>query len=223
MGFWERYQELCYQHHKRVFGVGSELGFSNGTVAQWKSGSIPKRETLEKVANYFNVSVDHLIKEPDDEISAFLKGEKPLTEATMEKLGITPYAQGQKVPIIGEISAGFDGTEAYEKVIGYRDCNVAFPHNYFFLKVKGDSMAPHILDGDFALIERTPDVPDGCIAAVLYNGENASLKKIKKSADSITLIPLNPIYEPLVLVGKELDTITFCGKLISLQRDYAYL
>ena len=40
----------------------NELGFSSGLYSQWKRGKQkPSREKLEKIANYFNVSVDYLL------------------------------------------------------------------------------------------------------------------------------------------------------------------
>ena len=40
----------------------NELGFSSGLYSQWKSGKQkPSREKLEKIAYYFNVSVDYLL------------------------------------------------------------------------------------------------------------------------------------------------------------------
>lgn len=218
MGFWEQYEELCSMNGRKPFSVGVELGYSNGSVAQWKKGSMPKRETLKRIADYFDVSVDYLLGK------TVIKEEMPVhpyTEEELDKLGFIPYSAGHKVPIIGEISAGFDGEEAYEKVIGYRECNVSIPHNYFFLKVKGDSMLPEIKDGDFALIERMPDVPNGAIAVVIYNGEQATLKKVQKNENGMVLIPLNPQFEPRWIIGKdELEKVIICGKMIGLQRDY---
>lgn len=37
-----------------------ELGFSNGSIARWKKSS-PSLEKVEKVASFFNVSIDYLI------------------------------------------------------------------------------------------------------------------------------------------------------------------
>lgn len=40
----------------------SELGFSSGLYSQWKSGKQkPSRDKLEKIAEYFSVSVDYLL------------------------------------------------------------------------------------------------------------------------------------------------------------------
>ena len=37
-----------------------ELGFSNGSISKWKN-STPTPDRLQKLADYFNVSVDYLI------------------------------------------------------------------------------------------------------------------------------------------------------------------
>jgi len=61
MKFWETYQKLCLDSGKRPNPVGKELGISTGSIAQWKNGSIPSGETLIKIADYFNVSIDYLL------------------------------------------------------------------------------------------------------------------------------------------------------------------
>ena len=59
--FWEQYQNLCQQIGKSPNGVAKELGLSSGTVTFWKNGKIPKSDTLQKIADYFNVTVDQLL------------------------------------------------------------------------------------------------------------------------------------------------------------------
>ena len=66
MKFWETYQKLCLDSGKRPNPVGKELGISTGSIAQWKNGSIPSGETLIKIADYFNVSVDYLLGRTDE-------------------------------------------------------------------------------------------------------------------------------------------------------------
>ena len=41
-----------------------ELGFSNGSISKWKN-SMPTSERLQKVAEYFNVSVEYLMTGED--------------------------------------------------------------------------------------------------------------------------------------------------------------
>ena len=61
MNFYERYKELCNEIGKTPTGVGKELGVDKATVSYWKSGHVPKHESIIKISNYFNVSVDYLL------------------------------------------------------------------------------------------------------------------------------------------------------------------
>ncbi len=59
--FWKRFYNLCLQHGKRPNPIGKEIGLSSGIISKWKNGGIPNGETLMKLANYFDVSVDYLL------------------------------------------------------------------------------------------------------------------------------------------------------------------
>lgn len=59
--FFDKYSELCKKKGKTPTGVAIELNVSRATVNYWKNGSVPKQDTLIKIANYFNVSVDYLL------------------------------------------------------------------------------------------------------------------------------------------------------------------
>lgn len=59
--FWERFYNLCLRNDKRPNPVGKEIGLSSGIISKWKSGGIPNGETLIKLANYFDVSIDYLL------------------------------------------------------------------------------------------------------------------------------------------------------------------
>ena len=59
--FFDKYSELCKKKGKTPTGVAIELHVSRATVNYWKNGNVPKQDTLIKIANYFNVSVDYLL------------------------------------------------------------------------------------------------------------------------------------------------------------------
>ena len=59
--FFHKYSELCKKKGKTPTGVAIELNVSRATVNYWKNGNVPKQDTLIKIANYFNVSVDYLL------------------------------------------------------------------------------------------------------------------------------------------------------------------
>lgn len=67
--FWERFNELCTEHHTKPNPVVKELGISSGIITKWKNGSLPNSDTLLKIADYFNVSADYLLGRSDHPVS----------------------------------------------------------------------------------------------------------------------------------------------------------
>lgn len=61
MAFWDNFDTLCRKNKTTPNAVARELGFSNATATKWKSGSQPNGATLQKISDYFNVSVDALL------------------------------------------------------------------------------------------------------------------------------------------------------------------
>lgn len=56
---------LCKGRSVTIMKLESDLSLGSGTVAKWDK-AIPKADTLVKVADYFNVSVDYLLGRTDD-------------------------------------------------------------------------------------------------------------------------------------------------------------
>lgn len=71
MSFWETYDNLCKEAKVSSAKVLTELGLSTSMTTNWRRGAIPNGETLCKLADYFDVSIDYLlgrskIKKPID-------------------------------------------------------------------------------------------------------------------------------------------------------------
>jgi transcriptional regulator with XRE-family HTH domain len=71
MVFWEIYDSLCKEAEISSAKVLTSLGISTSMTTNWKKGAIPNGETLCKLADYFDVSIDYLlgrskIKKPID-------------------------------------------------------------------------------------------------------------------------------------------------------------
>lgn len=65
MTVFDRIKELADKQGISVSKVAIDLGFSENLFYQWKKAS-PKSDRLEKVADYFDVSVDYLLGRTDD-------------------------------------------------------------------------------------------------------------------------------------------------------------
>lgn len=59
--FWNKFIELCEMNNIKPNPLGKELGVSSASLTKWKNGAIPGAETLVKIADRFNVSVDYLL------------------------------------------------------------------------------------------------------------------------------------------------------------------
>ena len=60
MTVYERIESLRKSSGLSQGKLEKELGFSNGSVSKWKN-STPTSERLQKLADYFNVSIDYLV------------------------------------------------------------------------------------------------------------------------------------------------------------------
>ena len=58
----ERIRQLCEKNETNIAKLEQELGFGSGTIYKWKT-VVPSVTNLKKVADYFHVSLDELIKE----------------------------------------------------------------------------------------------------------------------------------------------------------------
>ena len=59
--FWETFVNLCNEHDIKPNPVAKALGIPSGSVTDWKKGKTPRSTTLQKIADYFGVTVDYLL------------------------------------------------------------------------------------------------------------------------------------------------------------------
>ena len=64
--FWERFYERCIAANTKPNPVGKAIGVSSGIITKWKQGGIPNGETLAKIADYLDCSVDYLLGRTDN-------------------------------------------------------------------------------------------------------------------------------------------------------------
>ena len=60
--FYERLKKLCDERGLALTNVVvNELHMSRGNLSRWKTGNVPKGDTLSTLAEYFEVSTDYLL------------------------------------------------------------------------------------------------------------------------------------------------------------------
>ena len=80
--FYDIFLQLCKKNGTKPTPVAEAIGVNRSTATKWKKGAIPSGDTLQKLADYFGVSVDYLLNEEtkkspaeaeDDEINEYLE------------------------------------------------------------------------------------------------------------------------------------------------------
>lgn len=160
----------------------------------------PSVSTLQLIATATNTPLENLL---------------PSTKAP------SPTGRGVRIPVLGRVVAGIP-IEAVEEILDYEEITpeLASTGNFFALKIRGRSMEPRMMEGDVVIVRRQDDVESGDVAIVLVNGNEATVKRVKKQEDGITLIANNiSVYEPHYYSNKEIEElpVRILGKVVELR------
>ncbi|MEK6619022.1 MAG: transcriptional repressor LexA [Nitrospirota bacterium] len=121
--------------------------------------------------------------------------------------------EGVSVPILGRVAAG-QPLLAEEHILGavVLDRSVVRWNKTFLLKVKGDSMTGvGILNGDYVLVKAQSQAESGDIVVALLDDE-ATVKRLKRTATGYVLHPENPNYDPIPLTADS-PSVRLLGKV----------
>ncbi|MEZ5813562.1 MAG: transcriptional repressor LexA [Alphaproteobacteria bacterium] len=150
---------------------------------------------------------------------------KRLPEGMKKEAGSIPAPANQdaanfeQIPLYGKIAAGTP-----IEAIANEGEFVQIPPGFggmgelYALTIEGDSMInAGIHDSDIVVIQRCDSAENGTIVVALVDGEEATLKRLRRAGGKIVLEPENDAYEPRVL---EPERVKVQGKLVSLMRSY---
>lgn len=145
---------------------------------------------------------------------AYLMGweEQPEPKKPTIPPGFEPMPKMKKIPLIGSIACGepITAEQNIEKMVDV-------PENIrcdFSLTCHGDSMVDAgIHDKDVVYIRIQPEIENGEIAAVRIDGE-ATLKRVYYNPGTLTLMPANPAYAPMIYTGPQLEEVHIEGKAV---------
>jgi repressor LexA len=176
--------------------IAKKLNVRRQTVSGWERDERAlKDDTLQKLADIFEVSVDYIMGRTSVPI--------PIDDVTPNALisGAWPLSSVVRIPVLGQIQAG-EPFLAETNIDGWEEVpsDTVRDGDYFFLRVKGDSMRDaRIEEGDLVLVRQQPDVEDGEIAVVMVGVDEACLRRVKKQNGHLVLWSANPHYPPLVV------------------------
>lgn len=202
MSIAENIKKIRLEHGLSQAELGKIAGVSDKAVSTWELGTkIPRMGAVEKMANYFGIPKSAIV---DDAPAATTS--RPIPP------GFEPMPKMKKIPLIGSIACGepITAEQNIEKMVDV-------PENIrcdFSLTCHGDSMVDAgIHDKDVVYIRIQPEVENGEIAAVRINGE-ATLKRVYYNPGTLTLMPANPAYAPMIYTGPQLEEVHIEGKAV---------
>lgn len=180
--------------------LAEAVGVSRSAVTKYEAGErFPDEAVLLKIASVLGCSLDSLMGRDFDSAPG----------GTYKKSDFLPARDLVPVPVLGVIRAG-EPVLAQENVIDVKflPADEVRGGDYFYLKVKGDSMVGvRIYDGDLVLVRQQDTCDDGEIAVVMVNGEEATIKRFYRADGSVILKPENPAYRPIVVRGEDVRVI----------------
>lgn len=182
--------------------LARQLNVGQNTISNWETGKTePDTGSLQKMSAVFGVSIDYILGHNALRVSG----------------------EGLQVPVLGDVAAGIP-IEAVQDIVDYEEIDQAVAGNgeYFGLRIKGASMEPRMREGDVVIVRKQADVESGDVAVVMVNGDSATVKKIKKGPSGITLIPNNPVFDPIFYTNDEIQSlpVRILGKVVELRAKF---
>ncbi len=199
--------------------IADVIGVSRSTYTHYENGNRkPDLETIKKLAEYFDVSVDQLIgivKIDMNELGGFFA-----EDASEQKRKYKTF------PVYSQIPCGIPN-DLTDVVVDWEDVSEdIYKRGDILLTVaRGDSMEPEIRDGDTVIILKTDEARDSAICVVRINGDTGTLKKIKIHPNGLELIPLNPAYKSIFYTDKQVEEspISIIGVLLEVRKKYHFV
>lgn len=185
--------------------LSEKTGISKSTISRYLSGGyIAKQKNLLKLSLALHVEPKFLFSDAVEELDANLK----------------VYS----IPIVGKVVAGTP-IDAIENITDYiRVTNpAAADGSYYALHVTGASMEPEMREGDLVIVHKQDYFDSGDICIVLVNGNEATVKKVIKSDQGITLIGFNAtVYPPHFYNARQVEElpVRVIGKVKQVRRSY---
>ena len=184
--------------------IANRVDVSEGTVSRWESGNIA------------NMGRDKIAA-----LATVLRLNPSIIAGWEEDSSLVPSAV--KIPVLGRVPAGIP-LAAIECIIDYEEIPISLARTgeFFGLQIKGDSMAPRILDGDVVIVKKQPNVESGEVAIILVNGDDATCKRILHHDTGLSLISTNTAYPPRFYTAQEVERlpIQIVGKVVELRGKF---
>ena len=188
--FYDNFVRLCNEKGQKPTPTAKEIGFSSAALVKWKNGTTPRGSALQKIADYFGVTVNDLLTD-------------------------TPRLhreEGEKIAVLASVGAGIpmDAINTFDQddPDSWEEISKSERGEFFALRVRGTSMEPLIRHGDIVIVRRQEEFTDGDIVVALVNGDEGVCKLLEyRNNGGIALISLNPEFPPMNFTAEQIENL----------------
>ena len=211
--FGERLKQIRAQKGMTQEELAQRCGMVKQNISRYEnSDREPTIKTAKKMAEALGVEIEELAR-------GTYRYEQMMRRTSPQAPDVIDDEDVVTFEILGSVAAGYDhhaqisnddyGDFSYGQLDVPKSWLRGRPRSdYFVLRVDGDSMYPMYQDGDLVLVLKQSTMNrSGQIGVVMYEDESATLKKIEyvMGEDWMKLIPVNPMYPPIMVVGEALE------------------
>ena len=199
--------KLCNERGVAPTTVCNDIGLSAATFSCWTDESVPRKTTLYKLADYFNVTVDYLL------------GKEDAIPSDTTGFAVEDMLNLRRVPIYETVSAGLGATADDQPTDYIPLCfdSAYEADNTICIRVKGDSMAPIINNGDIVHVLKQDVVERGMMAVVLVDDEGF-VKYLDYGTGWIELVSQNQMYRTMRFEGADTERVRVVGVVTGVTR-----
>jgi repressor LexA len=222
--------ELLMFIHERIKETGVSPSFDEMKEAldlASKSGihrlitALEERGFIRRLAH--RARALEVVKLPEQATMGAPRGRGGFAPAVIEGGGRPQVAEAandtRELSLMGKIAAGTPIAAIEHETARYPvPESMLGAGEHYLLEIEGDSMIEAgILDGDMVIIKSVDTANSGEIVVALVEGEEATLKRLRKKGQSIALEPANRAYETRIFGP---DQVEVQGRLVGLIRRY---
>lgn len=194
----------CSGYPPTVREIANHFGLASGYGVQRHLAALQKKGFIRRDTGARTITLSPAVAQALDHTEGLLLPTQSPPNATL-------------VPLVGQVAAGLPITaeQNVEEFLAMPNEWVQNRGSVYMLRVKGDSMAPGIEDGDLVLVREQATAENGALVVACIDGE-ATVKRFFRERTHIVLRPDNPHYDDIV-VKQEMQ---LNGKVIGLVRMF---
>ena len=186
--------------------IAAALGFRSANAAEEHLQALARKRAIE-----LSPGTSRGIRLLDDDTHSSSPYQMSLRHPALQQLSL---------PLIGRVAAGAPLLAQQHVEAHYQlDATLFTATPDYLLKVRGMSMRDAgILDGDLLAVKKTDSARNGQIV-VARLGDDVTVKRFRRNADSIDLLPENPEFQPIHVLPQQ-DDFALEGLVVGLVRSW---